>query len=116
MATHNQIVEWINAVSVVVLVAVTAYYALVTRKILAESEQARTAAEKQALSGERQASVAFATLHHLQQQVEELQGLGQLIVRTTVDSVVRSIEEWKTSRAVGHLARRRGYPSPPPSL
>ena len=80
MAPHKQIVEWINAVSVVVLVVVTAYYALVTRRILAESEKMRKAAEKQALSGERQASAAFATLHHLQQQVEELQGLGRSIV------------------------------------
>lgn len=112
MSLMNQIIVWVNAISVVVLVVVTAYYAWTTRKILAESEKMRKAAEKQAESAVAQASAALATLHHLQQQVENLQGLGRSIVRTTIDSVVRSIEDWKGLDIKANFAIAETFPSP----
>src|SRR5258708_21657260 len=72
----------------------------------------RKAAEKQASSAEAQASAAFATLHHLRQQVEDLQGLGKSIVRTTIDSVVRSIEEWKRLDIKANFVIAGAFPSP----
>jgi hypothetical protein len=108
----NQIIEWVNAVSVAVLVVVTAYYAWTTKQILTESEKMRKAAEKQASSAEAQASAAFATLHHLQQQVEDLQGLGRSIVRTTIDSTVRSIEACRKLDIKANFAIAETFPSP----
>lgn len=112
MTLSNLIVDWVNAVSVVVLVLVTAYYAWTTRQILTESEKMRKAAEKQATSAEQQASAAFETLHHLRQQVEELQGLGRSIVRTTTDSLIRGIEEWRKLDIKAHFATADTLPSP----
>jgi hypothetical protein len=45
-------------------------------------------------------------------EVEELQGLGQSIVRTTVDSVVRSIAEWKTLNIKANFAIAETFPLP----
>jgi hypothetical protein len=113
MTTTNSAAEWINAISVVVLVGVTWYYARTTRKILSESEKMRKAAENQAASAASQASAANATLQHLREQVEELSGLGNSIVRTTIDSVVRSIEDWKKLDIKGNFGT--AYTFPPPS-
>jgi hypothetical protein len=112
MAPLNSIVEWINAVSVIVLVAVTGYYAWTTRNILKESEKMRKAAEKQAIAADAQASVANATLAHLRHQVEELQGLGKSTVRTTVDSVISSIEDWRKLDIRENLVTAEAFPSP----
>lgn len=104
--------EWVNAASVVVLVGVTGYYAWTTKRILDESEKMRKAAEKQAAASEQQASAAFETLHHLREQVEELEGLGRSIVQTTVDSIIRRIEEWKKLDIKGHFAIAETFPAP----
>jgi hypothetical protein len=112
MTPKSSPVEWVNAISVVVLVAVTAYYAWTTRKILRESEKMRKVAEKQAASAESQASAAFATLDHLRQQVADLQGLGKSIVRTAIDSVVRSIEDWKKLDIKSNFVIAESFPPP----
>jgi hypothetical protein len=102
----------VNAISVVVLVGVTWYYARTTRKILKESEKMRKAAENQAASAASQASAANATLQHLREQVEDLSGLGNSIVRTTIDRVVRSIERWKKLDIKGNFGTAYTFPSP----
>ncbi len=112
MQPTHPIIEWVNAISVVVLVLVTAYYAWTTRRILAESEKMRKASEKQAAAADQQALAAFATLAHLRQQVEELQGLGRSIVQTTTDSIIRSIEEWKKLDIKGKFAIAETFPAP----
>jgi hypothetical protein len=112
MTPRNSPVEWINAISVVVLVGVTGYYAWTTRSILRESEKMRQAAEKQAIAANAQASAAFATLEHLRQQVEDLHGLGKSIVLTTVDSVIRSIDDWKKRDIRGNFAIAESFPEP----
>jgi hypothetical protein len=105
-------IEWINAVSVVVLVGVTAYYAWTTRKILRESEKMRIAAEKQATASAGQANAAFATLDLLRQQFEDLQGLGASIVRTTIDSAVEQIAQWKKLDIKSNFISAEAYPAP----
>ena len=110
--THNLAAEWVNAISVVVLVGVTAYYAWTSNKILKESEKTRKAAEKQAASAESQASTAMATLHELRQQNEELRGLGNSVVRTAIDRAVRSIERWKKLEIKQNFVNAHTFPSP----
>src|ERR1700730_6461608 len=72
----------------------------------------RKAAEAQATSAASQAATAQETLQHLRQQVEDLSGLGKSIVRTTVDSIVRSIEDWKNLDIKSNLANAQSFPSP----
>lgn len=95
-------IEWlseasqvVNAFAVVVLAAITAYYAWTTKKILEESKKMREAAEKQAESARSQASVAFGTLRHLRQQMQDVQHLGYSIIGLTIDKLVRSIDDWR---------------------
>jgi hypothetical protein len=110
MGPRISLVEWVNAISVVVLVAVTAYYAWTTRRILRESEKMRKAAEKQAAAASAQASAAFDTLYHLRQQVEELQGLGKSIVRAAIDSAVSAIENWRRFDIRNNFAIAEAFP------
>jgi len=112
MATSSSFIESVNAISVVVLVLVTAYYAWTTRKILNESVKMRKAAEKQAIAGDSAASAAFATLHHLREQVEDLQGLGKSIVLTTADSLIRRIEDWEKLDIKANFGIASAFPSP----
>jgi hypothetical protein len=72
----------------------------------------RKAAEAQATSAAAQATTAQDTLQHLRQQVEDLSGLGKSIVRTTIDSIVRSIEDWKNLDIKSNLATAQSFPSP----
>jgi hypothetical protein len=118
MTQTSSLLEWlnaisvvVNAVSVVVLVGVTAYYAWTTRAILSESEKMRAAAEKQAIAADAQASVANATLAHLRQQIEELQGLGKSTLRNTVDSVIRNIDDWKKRDIKANFVTAEAFPS-----
>ncbi len=111
-------IEWlsdaatvVNALAVVVLVGVTWYYASVTRKILDESKKMRKAAEDQAISAAAQASTARATLEHLREQIDEIEGLGVSIVRAAIDSTVRSIEDWKRRDIRGNFAQAYAFPS-----
>jgi hypothetical protein len=112
MSAGNPVVEWINAISVLVLVGVTGYYAWTTKKILSESEKMRKAAEKQAVSAASQASAASATLHHLREQLEDFQGLGISIVRTNIDSLIRGIDQWKKLDIKSNFAVAASFPPP----
>lgn len=110
--TSSPAAEWVNAISVVVLVGVTAYYAFTSNKILKESEKMRKAAEKQALSADFQASIASATLDQLRHQNEELRGFGKSVVRTTIDSAVSSIERWQKLDIRQNFVNAHTFPSP----
>lgn len=108
----NDVVQIVNAVSVVILVGVTGYYAWTTRKILDESAKMRRAAEQQAASAMSQAAAAKGSLTILQQQIEELVGLGESVIKTTIDTAVRGIEDWKKLDIKNNLATAELFPSP----
>jgi len=92
----------VNAVSVVILALITRQYARSTKAILEESKKARSAAESQA-------SAASLSVSLLQRQIEEQFGLGQSIVASAVESLMKQIEYWK-SQDIKKLALCNGLP------
>jgi hypothetical protein len=104
MTPANSAAEWINAISVVVLVAVTWYYARTNNRILKESEKMRRAAELQA-------AAAAATLRRLKEQAVHQNALSRSIVRTTIDSAIQNAKDWKGLIRINFV---NGYTFPSP--
>ncbi|MBZ5641150.1 MAG: hypothetical protein LAO19_00155 [Acidobacteriia bacterium] len=100
----------VNAISVVVLVLVTWYYARTTKRILRESEKMRQAAERQATYAASQANSAQESLNILRGQIENLLGLGSSVVCTAIDSTIRNIEDWKKLDISHNLATAKYFP------
>ena len=89
--------SWINAALVFALVAITAYYAWSTAKILDESRKSRQAAE-------RQAAAAEESIRVLRQRWEEEAGLSRTIVAAAIQTATRNIEYWKNANILNLAA------------
>jgi uncharacterized protein YjeT (DUF2065 family) len=100
MEMTQTIIAWasaVNAISVLVLVVVTIFYAR-------EASKSRKAAERQAETSEE-------TLRMLRLQIEEQAGLGRTIVKTAMQSALRAIEYWQQENNVYNLATLHQLPS-----
>lgn len=96
----NNIESWINAAqlvnaaSIVVLVAVTWYYATTTHRILEESEKLRKATEEQAQAVGKQAEYAEQTLKFFQRQVEDQTRIAMMTLVGSVLELKQSADYW----------------------
>jgi hypothetical protein len=102
--TVNAVASVVNAVSVVALVCITAYYAEKTAEILDESRKARIASETQAAAAQR-------NLDFLQIQFEEERGLGRTVIQSAIESALSAISYWK-QRPVTDFSKGAGFPAP----
>jgi hypothetical protein len=113
LSNHSLAVQAIAAIAGIVLTAVlvctTIFYARATSGILAESQKARIATEKQASASLSQASATIRTVDLMQQQMDLQLGLGQSFLRTALGSAISAIEYWKT-QDMAKLANMRGLP------
>jgi hypothetical protein len=113
LSNHSLAVQALAAIAgivlTVVLVCTTIFYARTTSGILAESQKARIAAEKQASASLSQASATIRTVDLMQQQMDLQLGLGQSFLQTTLGSAINAIEYWK-SQDTSKLANMRGLP------
>jgi hypothetical protein len=100
MEMMQTVIAWasvVNAISVLVLVAVTAFYAR-------ETSKSRKAAERVAQTSED-------TVRMLRLQIEEQAGLGRTIVKTATQSALRAIEYWQLENNICNLATLLQLPS-----
>src|SRR5579862_3121037 len=111
--------EKISAYATVVLavitgiyVGLTGWYACMTNKILKESQKMRKAAEQQATAAHQQASAALATLAHMRERFADLHDTERTIVRTTIDSLVHSIDRWKKLDIKSNYVSAGAFPPP----
>lgn len=93
----------VNAVTVVVLAAITYWYARSANRQAAASElqtaaanaQAK-AAQAQARAATEQATAAFQTLATLREQMDDAGQVGKAAVETRIVTTLRRIEEWES--------------------
>jgi hypothetical protein len=83
-----------------------------TNKILKESEKMRKAAEQQAAAAHQQASAAMATLAHMRERFADVHDTGRTIVRTTIDSLVDSIDRWRKLDIKNNYVNAGTFPPP----
>ncbi len=89
----STIILIVNAVALIVLVIITGWYASSTAKTLQQIRRQTAALEKQTAA--TQESVAL-----LRQATEEQKGIGRMIVTSTVQSGLRTIDYWKNTNIV----------------
>src|SRR5208283_5216169 len=77
----------VNAFTVVLLAAITFWYAKSAKR---QAEAAR----QQASAAQQQATAASATLATLRQQMEDTAEIGKTVMVASIDSTLRRIEEW----------------------
>jgi hypothetical protein len=94
-----------------VLAVITYQYMKLTKGILAETSQARLAAQASASAAQQSASAANQSLRLMRQQFEEQAELGQTIIQTTIDSAVSTISYW-VSQDLKNPTFARSLPSP----
>jgi len=83
----------VNAVFLVILVLITAWYAWSTARILGQVSRQTEATVRQALATEK-------SLANLQQTIEEQRGIGLTILTSALQSALRGIEHWKNENLV----------------
>ena len=86
----------VNAAAVLILVAVTAWYAWSTHRILRATK--------------RQADVAEASLNVAQHQLQEQAQIGKMIIANAIQTATADIEYWKEI-GVLNLAATRALPA-----
>src|SRR5215472_17327574 len=92
----------VNSLSVVILVAVTAYYAKKTADILEESRKARIASESQALAAQH-------SLDLLRAQLVDQLGIGRAVIESAIESAMSAISYWK-QRPLTNVSKGPGLP------
>jgi len=92
-----------NAVTVVLLAAITFWYAKSAKR---QAEAAR----QQASAAQQQATAASATLATLRQQMEDTAEIGKTVMVASIDSTLRRIEEWEPPGKLATAANQGALP------
>ena len=108
----------VNAVTVVVLAAVTYWYARSAKRQAAASEAQALAANAQAIASQQQASAAqqqataaYQSLLALRHQLDDAAEIGRAMVETRIVSTLRRIDEWESPGRLETMATEGRLPS-----
>jgi len=102
----HPLLDWLNAnspavqaVATTVLVLLTAYYALITHRLLKQARQSANAAKEQADAAKRQAEAAEKTIAFIKQQYDEQLGFEPHAILAAIASTNALIQYWQSAAA-----------------
>lgn len=106
---------WINAVTVVVLAAITGWYAIHAKRQAGAAEAQAKAAESQAQAAFKQADIAERQLAILQAQIQEQVGIASANLKASVEELKQRADSWSVRmNAWGQLTTLEGTDILPP--